>query len=80
MAQPMVCRPKAGKLEAAPIGSEKAFPFKNEIPLSYPQRLRQRGHGLAMRSYIGKGKLVYFSNSGIYPRSHVPAFGRTGTF
>ncbi len=36
---------------------------KNKPLCPIPQQLWQRCHSLAMRCYIGKGKLVYFSNS-----------------
>jgi hypothetical protein len=36
---------------------------KEQIPLSYPPRLRQRGRGLAMRCYIGKGKFCSFKKA-----------------
>ena len=32
---------------------------KEQIPFFYPWRLEQRGHGLAMLGYIGKGKLWF---------------------
>jgi hypothetical protein len=45
---------------------ERSERKKEQIPLSYPRRLRQRGRGPAMRGYIGKGKASsLFSTSGI---------------
>ena len=42
------------------IGQKDAF-----FPWAYPERLRHRGHGLAMYGYIEKGKLILlFENIG----------------
>ena len=43
---------------------ERSEREKEQTPLFSSQRPRQHERGLAMRSYIGKGKLSLFWNSG----------------